>query len=111
MQDNTIFWEVLLSFLTKQKDSTAQFEQSLKDKKGFIPHYVLDVYTKVAEIGREHGLPFDYIEDGGEGEQIFKDIVGDTPLNDEIVLDYYTKILRMLKVKLNQLTDNISQAI
>ena len=111
MQDccsNPIFWEALIAFLQKYKDSPSKMQDILKENYVVIPQDVIDVYFKIATIGRGQGLHFNYIEDAGTGQKLFSDIINDSSINDQEVLDYYIPILRMVKAMLGIVADSIA---
>lgn len=101
---NPIFWETLLAFLQKYKDSPSMMQNILKENYVDIPQDVIDIYYKIATIGRDQGLRFYYIEDGGNGQQLFSELTNDTSVNGQEVLDYYIPILEMVKAVLCFLT-------
>lgn len=103
MQDcysNPIFWEALIAFLHKYKDSPSKMSDILKEHYVDIPQDVIDIYSKIATIGRDQGLHFNYIEDAGTEQKLFSDIINDSSINGQEVLDYYIPILRMVKAML-----------
>ena len=72
-----------------------------------LPQDVIDIYSKMATIGRDQGLHFNYIEDAGTIQKLFSEIQNDFSINDQEVLDYYIPILRMVKAMLGIVADSI----
>lgn len=93
----SIFWDVMLTFLGKLKVNPSKLQDLLGDKYEAIPQDVLDIYIQIATIGLDQGLDFDYIEDGENGEELYREFIKETSLNYQVVLDYYLPILKMFK--------------
>ena len=72
----------------------------MKENYVYIPQDAIDIYSKMATIGRDQGLHFNYIEDAGTGQKLFSEILKDFSINGQEVLDYYIPILRMVKAML-----------
>lgn len=73
-----------------------------------LPQDVIDIYFKIATIGRDQGLHFNYIEDAGTGQKLFSEILKDFPINGQEVLDYYIPILSMVKAMLGIVAGSIA---
>lgn len=72
----------------------------MKENYVVIPQDVIDIYFKIATIGRDQGLHFNYIEDAGTGQKLLTDIINDSPISCQGILDYYIPIISMVKAML-----------
>lgn len=59
--------------------------------------------------GSEQVLDFNYFENSDEGIILLNDLISDTSLTTQEVLDYYLPILRMLKSALEIVADSITE--
>lgn len=59
--------------------------------------------------GSEQVLDFNYFENSDEGIILLNDLISDTSLTTQEVLDYYLPILRMLKTALEIIADSITE--
>lgn len=59
--------------------------------------------------GSEQVLDFNYFENSDEGIILLNDLISDTSLTTQEVLDYYLPILRMLKSALEIIADSITE--
>ena len=99
MQDklsNSLFWDIMLSFLNKLKTSPSRIRQALGRDYHEIPKDIYEVYIRIATIGREQGLQFDYFAGIECGEQLLHDIFNDSVTLKVKVIDCYVSLLRML---------------
>ena len=99
MQDkssNSLFWDIMLSFLNKLKISPSHIQQAIGRDYHEIPKDIYEVYIRIATIGREQGLQFDYFAGIECGEQLLHDLFNDSVTLQVKVIDYYLSLLRML---------------
>lgn len=99
MQDklsNSLFWDIMLSFLNKLKTSPSRIRQALGRDYHEIPKDIYEIYIQIATIGREQGLQFDYFEGIECGEQLFHDLFQDSVTLKVKVIDYYVSLLMTL---------------
>lgn len=81
----------------------------MKENYVVIPQDVIDIYFKIATIGRDQGLHFNYIEDAGTGQKLFSDIINDFSTSGQEILDYYIPILSMVKAMLVLVAGSIAR--
>ena len=93
---NSLFWDIMLSFLNKLKTSPSRIQQALGRDYHEIPKDIYEVYIRIATIGREQGLQFDYFAGIECGEQLLHDIFNDSVTLKVKVIDCYVSLLRML---------------
>ena len=93
---NLLFWDVMLSFLGKLKTSPFLIKQALGRDYHEIPKDIYEVYIRIATIGREKGLQFDYFAGIECREQLLHDIFNDSVTLKVKVIDNYLLLLRML---------------
>ena len=99
MQDkssNSLFWDIMLSFLNKLKTSPSRIRQALGRDYHEIPKDIYEIYIQIATIGPEQGLQFDYFEGIECGEQLFHDLFQDSVTLKMKVIDYYVSLLMTL---------------
>ena len=93
---NSLFWDIMLSFLNKLKTSPSRIQQALGRDYHEIPKDIYEIYIQIATIGREQGLQFDYFAGIECGEQLLHDIFNDSVTLKVKVIDCYVSLLRML---------------
>ena len=99
MQDklsNSLFGDIMLSFLNKLKTSPSRIRQALGRDYQEIPKDIYEIYIQIEKIGSEQGLQFDYFEGIECGEQLFHDLFQDSVTLKMKVIDYYVSLLMTL---------------
>ena len=98
---NTTFWSVMHSFLLFNRDNKGeQISDICDDIMIKIPEDMLDLLTKLAEEGKENGLPFDIIE-----WKNIEDILSDTTCSKEEASSYMSNMMIDLYQLLERCTE------
>ena len=93
---NSLFWEVVLSFLNKIKENPMRMQQILGIAYVDLPKDIYEIYVQIATVGRHHGYVFNYFEDLAEGDPLFHEIFENNPKMQEKAKDYHLQLLKML---------------
>lgn len=93
---NSLFWEVVLSFLTKIKEAPMRIQQILGIAYVDLPKDIYEIYIQIATVGRNQGLDFNYFEDLAEDDPMFLELFENSPEMQEKAKDYHLASLKML---------------
>ena len=93
---NSLFWEVVLSFLHKIKENPMRMQQILGIAYVDIPKNIYEIYVRIAIVGCNQGLDFNYFEDLTEDDPLFLEIFENNLEMQEKAKDYHLMLLKML---------------
>lgn len=97
---NMLFWDILHTSLLVANNPSSRIHKLLNNNFELIPKDILDIYIKIAEVGNDFGLPYNYFDYGGSDGDILNNIITDTNRTSEEVIDYYVPILRLFAASL-----------
>lgn len=93
---NSLFWDIVLSFLNKIKEDPMRMQKILGIAYVDLPKDIYEIYVKIATVGRNQELDFNYFEDLTEDDPLFLEIFESNPEMQEKAKDYHLALLKML---------------